>query len=107
MRGLFAIWLTLFALAGCNKPDMEPDLAVVTYPNPATSVITVYVQNDQQQAYIIRIFGPDAKQVAEQEVGAGIQRTGIKFDLEGKSKGTYQVVVEIGGITLVRTFYKV
>ena len=107
MRSLLAIWLVLFALAACNKPDMDPDLTVVAFPNPATSQIAVYIENDQRQACIIRLFDPNAKQIAEMKVEAGVPTDGIRFDLEGKAKGTYRIVVEIGGITLIKTFYKV
>ncbi|CAG5070583.1 hypothetical protein DYBT9623_03129 [Dyadobacter sp. CECT 9623] len=107
MKKLLLILLVVFAFAGCKKPEVDTDLLLVAYPNPATSQISVYLINDQQQACIIRIFDPNAKQIAELKVDAGTSTSGIKFDLEGQDRGTYQVVVEIGGITLIEKFYKV
>ena len=107
MRKLLVLFSLLILFSGCDKPQVETDLLLVAYPNPATSQISVYVKNDQRQACTIRIFDPNAKQIIELKVEAGIPTDGIKFDLEGQDRGTYQVVVEIGGITLVEKFYKV
>ena len=107
MRKLVVLFSLLILFAGCDKPPVEADVLLVAYPNPATSQISVYVKNDQRQACTIRIFDPNAKQISELKVEAGMPTDGIKFDLEGQDRGAYQVVVEIGGIMLIEKFYKV
>jgi hypothetical protein len=107
MRKLLLFFLSATLFLGCNKPEVQQDLLLVAYPNPATSLVMVYVKNDQRQACTIRIFDPNAKQIVEMKVEAGKPTDGIRFDLEGQDTGTYQVVVEIGGNTLVEKFYKV
>ena len=102
---LFLLIVTL--LAGYSRPEVETDLILIAYPNPATKQIIVSFNNEQRLPCTIRIFDPNAKQIVEMKVDAGIPTDGIRFDVEGYDKGTYQVVVETGSVTLMRKFYKV
>ena len=102
---LFLLIVTI--LSSCSRPEVETDLTLIAYPNPATKQIIVSFKNEQRLPCTIRIFDPNAKQIVEMKVDAGIPTDGIRFDVEGYDRGTYQVVVETGSLTLMRKFYKV
>ncbi|MCE6992993.1 T9SS type A sorting domain-containing protein, partial [Dyadobacter sp. CY323] len=93
--------LIVILLGSCSRPEVETDLLLIAYPNPATRQIIVSFKNEQRLPCTIRIFDPNAKQIVEMKVEAGIPTDGIRFDVEGYDKGTYQVAVETGGITLI------
>jgi hypothetical protein len=108
MRNLIvSLFLLMIMFAGCGKPEVKSEMTIVAYPNPASSQVSVYLRNVEMLPFTIRIIDPQGNTFIEHNIGAGVRDNDIKIDLTDKAKGTYQVVVQIGGRVLTDKFYKV
>lgn len=94
MKQLILSFFLLLIFAGCKAPDPNPEqvTAIIVYPNPAETLVSIHVRNPTLEAYQIQVFDPSAKLIIEQKIEAGDTTHNFTINLSDHKKGKYHVV---------------
>jgi len=101
---VFALGAFLAFNSCSDKPEvLPPGNTLIVYPNPLFNHATISIQNPEGNPFHLVAFDAKGRVLLERRESLGEASYSI---LHEEPKGTYQVVLEIDGMTFTRKIIK-
>lgn len=96
-KNTLTLVMAIIGLIGCNdKPDIRPanDQMLSVYPNPASHMAHVVVNNQYNQTFTLQVFNIKGKIILEEK--GSQSRVEYSVSLANEPVGNYQVILKTG-----------